>query len=475
MKPNHKRNQKPHKKSEKTYAKPPGSPGLPQLRPLVAGIDVGSKNHHVCAPTSDGGTAVRVFETSTPQLLAIADWLVQSQVQSVAMESTGVYWIPLFEVLEARGIEVILTDTRQLSHVPGRKTDVLDCQWLQMLHSCGLLSGCFRPEDTICHLRSLTRAKAVLIAERSDWLRRMQKCLDQMNVRVHHAVSDIDGTTGMAILRAIVGGERDPVQLAKLRDPRCHKSEAAIAEHLTGNWRQDHLFNLGQALRMYDTIEERIADYQREIGSKMEQLRCEPADGNPLQPLKNKEKVKAIKRRGQEPAWCLLHGMTGVDLVTIDGIGVETAEVIVSEYGRDLSRFASEKQFVKHLRLAPGQTITGGKPVRKRKAGKGATRASQALRMAATSLRHSQTALGAYYRRIAATKDSTVAVFATARKLATLIYRMLRWGQAYVDQGAAAYEKRYQAARLHRIEATADQLGFQLVPKTATDRDPLTC
>lgn len=371
-----KRNQT--KKSEKVPSQQPASAGLPTLRPLVAGIDVGSNHHFVCAPTRDGGTAMRVFRTTTPELLALADWLQQSHVESVALESTGVYWIPLFEILDSRGIEVILTDTRQLTRVPGRKTDAEDCQWIQSLHSCGLLQGCFRPEDAICQFRSLVRGKAVLIAERSDWLRRMQKCLDQMNVRVHRAVSDLDGTTGMAIIRAIVAGQRDPAQLAKLRDPRCQKSEAAIAEQLTGNWRQDHLFNLGQALKMYDLIEERMADYQREIQNKMQELRCEQADAKPLEPVQNKEKAKAIKRRGQEPARRLLHGMAGVDLTTIDGIGVETAEVILSEYGRDLNRFANEKRFVKHLRLAPRQAVSGGKPLRKGKGGKGSTRVGQA-------------------------------------------------------------------------------------------------
>jgi len=199
-----------------------------------------------------------------PELVKLADWFEQVGVESAALESTGVYWIPLFEMLESRGIEVILTDTRQLSRVPGRKTDAEDCQWIQLLHSCGLLQGCFRPKDEICRLRSLVRVKAVLVAERSDWLRRMQKELDQMNVRVHRAVSDLDGATGMAILRAIVGGRARSVKLAKFRDPRCQKSEATIAKELTGNWREDHLFNLGQGLKMYDLIEERIAEYQSE-------------------------------------------------------------------------------------------------------------------------------------------------------------------------------------------------------------------
>lgn len=458
---------KRNRKFDATKAIQPDRGGLAKIRPLVAGIDVGSRSHFVCAPTSDGGTEVREFGATTPDLLAIAAWLEQLEVESVAMESTGVYWIPLFEVLDSRGMEVILTDARQLSRVPGRKTDVQDCQWTQLLHSYGLLQNCFRPEDAICHLRSLVRGKAVLVAERSDWLRRMQKHLDQMNVRLHRALSDIDGTTGMAILREIVAGERDPTKLAQLRDPRCRNSQATIAKELTGNWREDHLFNLRQALKMYDLAEERLTEYQGEIQRKMNELRCPQADRNPLLPIQSKEKAKAVKKRGQEPMRQVLHGLTGCDLTTIDGIGVETAEVFLSEYGRDLSGFATERQLVKHLRLAPRQKITGGKPSRKGKGKKNSTRTGEALRMAATTLRHSQTALGAYYRKIAANKSANVAVFATARKLATLIYRMLRWGQAYVDEGAAAYEQRYRAARIHRIETTANQLGYQLVPKTA--------
>jgi transposase len=446
---------------------PGTNPGLPKIHPSVGGIDVGSREHFVCAPVSDSSTEVRIFGATTPQLNELADWLEQLHITSVALESTGVYWIPLFEILESRGIEVILTDTRQLSRVPGRKTDVLDCQWIQLLHSCGLLQGCFRPEDTICHLRSLVRSKASLVAQRSDWLRRMQKSLDQMNVRIHRAVSDLDGTTGMAILRAIVAGQRDPVELAKLRDPRCQNSQATIAQHLTGNWRDDHLFNLAQSLKMYDSTNERIADYQQEIHRLMNLFRSEKADLTPLQPLSNKQKAKTVRRRHQEPMREVLHGMTGADLLSIDAIGAETAEVIISEYGTDLHQFEHEKQFIKHLRLAPRQSITGGKPMRNKKGAHSTTRAGQAFRMAATTLQHSQTALGAYYRRLASRKGSGVAVFATARKLASLVYRMLRWGQAYVDEGVAAYEQRYRTARLNRMATQAEQLGYQLVSKTA--------
>ena len=345
---------------------------------------------------------------------------------------------------------------------------MLDCQWIQLLHSCGLLQGCFRPEDAICQWRSLERAKAALVAERSDWLRRMQKALDQMNVCVHQAVSDIDGTTGMAIVRAIVAGERDPRKLAEFRDPRCHKSEQQIAEHRTGPWRPEHRFNLAQAVRMYDSIQERLGDYQWEIEQTVRQLPGKAEEGS-APPVRNKEKAKAFQRRGQETMRQVLYAMSGVDLTAIDGIGVETAEIVLSEYGPALEQFPAEKQFVSPLRPAPRVPKSGGKPLRgKRQGAPSGGRASQVLRTAATSLKHSQSALGAYYRRMSRQKDANVAVFATARKLAQWIYRLLRHGQEYVDQGAAAYEKSYREARIHRLHQTAHQLGYQLVPQGPT-------
>jgi len=238
--------------------------GLPVIRPDVAGIDLGSERHWVCAPAVErAGREREDFGATTPELIRMGQWLKERRVASVAMESTGVYWIAPHEVLEAEGFEILLVDTRQLARVPGRdkKTDASDCEWIQRLHSCGLLSGSFRPREDVCMLRTLVRDKANLVAESGDWVRRMQKSLDQMNVRVHRAVSDIDGVTGMAILRAIAQGERDPRQLAKLRDPRCRHSEEEIAEQLSGHWREDHLFSLRQFLQMYDAIQQRIADY----------------------------------------------------------------------------------------------------------------------------------------------------------------------------------------------------------------------
>jgi transposase len=316
-------------------------------------------------------------------------------------------------------------------------------------------------------LRTLVRDKANLVAEAGDWLRRMQKSLDQRNVRVHRAVSDLDGATGMAIVRAIVKGERDPRQLAQLRDRRCHKSEEEIAEQWSGHGREDHWFSWQQALRMYDAIQERIADYEQEILRKLAEREREECRGQEAPKVKNPQKAKSIRKRGEEPLRQALYRMSGLDLTTIDAIGVGAVEVVISEYGADLSRFPTEKQFVAHATLAPRKPVSGGKPVKKRKRGSASTRVAAGLRMAALSLRYSRTALGAYYRQIARRLGGDVAVFATARKLATLIYRLLRWGQPYVDEGAEAYEKRYQEARLKRLTAMAKDLGYQLTPNAA--------
>jgi len=445
--------------------------GLPVIRPGVAGIDLGSERHWVCARTADGaGREIADFGATTPELIRMGKWLKARNVESVAMESTGVYWIAPHEVLEAEGFEILLVDTRQLARVPGRdkKTDPTDCEWIQRLHSCGLLKSSFRPREDVCMLRTLVRDKANLVAESGDWVRRMQKSLDQMNVRVHRAVSDIDGVTGMAILRAIANGERDPRQLAKLRDPRCRKNMEEIAEQLSGHWREDHLFSLRQSLQMYDAIQQRIADYDHEILRKLAEMERDESRGQPTPPVKNPPKAKAIKKRGEEQMRQALYRMSGVDLTSIDAIGVETVQVVLSEYGPDLSRFPTEKEFVSHATLAPRRPMSGGKPVRKKRRNTASTRVAAALRMAALSLRNSTTALGAYYRKIARRIGGDVAVFATARKLATLIYRLLRWGQPYVDEGADAFEKRYLDKRIRFLQAKVKELGYQLVQREVT-------
>ena len=442
---------------------------LPVIRPRVAGLDVGSSQHWVCGPAAraDGKPNVRLFGTTTDQLNELADWLAHQGVESVAMESTSVYWIPIYEVLEARGIEVRLVNARQLHHVPGRKTDVSDCQWLQLLHSCGLLRGSFRPGEAITRLRALQRQLANLVAERTRCVQWMQKALDQMNVQVHRAVTDLTGVTGMAIVRAIVGGERDPARLARPRDPRCRKSAEEVARHLTGTWRDEHLFNLASALRLFDALETEIASYDAQLLKEVESLQPPERQEEPVPPHPNPAKEKALKTRGEQPARTTLWRFAGVDLTRIDGIRAGAAQVVLTEVGPNLAAFPSEDHFVSWLRLCPRTPISGGKPLKKRRNGLGANRIAGVLRMAATSLQRSKTALGASFRRIARHKGGAVAVFATARQLARLIYRMLRYGHDYVDVGEQAYDRRFQIRRLAGLTETAKSLGYTLVRNVA--------
>jgi len=443
---------------------------LSVLQANVADIDIGSREMFVCGPADENEQReMRVFGTTTEQIRECVGWLKRQKVTSVAMESTGVYWIPVLEIMESSGWEVVLVDTRPLARVPGRKTDAEDCQWLQTLPSHGLLQGVYRPGEQISEVRRMVRQKTVLVRQQADLLRRMQQCLDQMNVRIHPAVKPLQGATGMAMLRAIVAGERDPQKLAKLGDAGCQKSASEMVKLLTGHGRSDHLFNLGQLLRQYDFLSEQIAQYEQEIERRLQELTPLERPHLTVPPLANREKRQTMQKRHQEAKRRVRYRMIGADLTAIDGIGVETAEVFVSEYGPDLSKFATEGEFVKHIGLAPHRPVSGGKVLKKRRQEKG-TRTAEVLRNAASALKASRSALGAYYRRMARRKDSAIAVFATARKLAQAIFRLLRHGQAYLDIGQAEYERRYEAAHLRALQARAKQSGYALVqlePATA--------
>lgn len=437
--------------------------GLHAIRPDVAGIDVGSEEHWVCGPArEDGKTNVQVFGTTTDQLAELVDWLVGQGVRSVAMESTSVYWIPLYELLESRGLEAVLVNARQLHNVPGRKTDFHDCQWIQLLHSCGLLRGSFRPGEGIVALRAIQRQLANLVAERSRCVQWMQKALDQMNVQVHRAVTDLTGTTGLAIVRAIVAGERDPMRLAAYRHHNCRKSVEQIAKYLTGSWREEHLFNLAASLQLHDAIQQLVSSYEVRLLEAVEALQPPERREQPVPAHPNARKEKEIKSHGEQHSRTALWRFAGLDLTRIDGIGVGAAKIIITEVGPNLSAFPTEHHFVSWLRLCPRTPITGGKPIKKRRNGLGANRIAGALRMAATALQRTKTALGAAYRRTSRHKGANVAIFATARKLAQLVYRMLRYGQDYVDIGEKAYEQRFQARRLAGLKDAATALGYTL-------------
>lgn len=438
---------------------------LPAFRAHAAGIDLASSEHWVCCPPKAAGQAnVQVFGTTTPELERLAAWLEAEGVETVAMESTHVYWIPLYELLEARGLEVYLVNARQLHHVPGRKTDMQDCQWLQLLHSRGLLRGSFRPREAITRLRALHRHRSNLVAESARCVQWMQQALDQMNVQVHRAVSDLTGETGLKIVRAIVAGERDPQQLAALRHGRCRKSAAEFAAHLTGTWREEHLFNLAMTLQLYDTTQAQIAAYTERLREELEAQQCDDLRSEALPKHPNPGKERALRGRGEQAEREALWRFAAVDLTRIDGISVGTARAILTEVGLDLSAFPSEKHFASWLRLVPRTAISGGKALRGKKPnGTGATRIAGALRMAAVSLQRSKSALGAAFRRLARRKGYTVAVFATARKLAHLVYRALRYGQAYTDIGEDAYESRYRQAAFTSLTARAKDWGYALV------------
>lgn len=444
----------------------PRTQGLAMVRRHVAGLDIGSECHWVCGPASPDGTAnVRVFSTTTSSLHELANWLIEQGVESVAMESTHVYWIPVYELLESRGVEVLLVNARKLKSVPGRKSDMQDCQWLQILHSCGLLNGSFRPNESICRLRALHRQRSELIAKQTQSVQWMQKALDQMNVQVHRALTDITGKTGLSIIRAIVAGERDPAKLAQFRDRRCKKSEDEIAEYLTGNWRDEHLFNLASALRIYDALQKEVDAYDAELYRALIDLQPEERKHAAVPAHPNPSKERAMRQRGEDELRAQLWRFAGRDLTRIEGISPNAATTILTEIGFELSAFATERHFVSWLRLVPYLSVSGGKLLnRKRRNGAGANRIAGILRIAAVSLHRSKTALGAFYRRTARLKDNKTAVFATARKLAKLVFRMLKYGHDYIDEGQQAYEQRFRERQLHGLQRTAKTLGYVLIP-----------
>lgn len=449
-------------------SEPTSLEALALIHPNAGGIDVGSRDIWVAVPPDRAGETTRRFATFTPDLYRLADWLVEGGVETVAMESTGVYWIPLFEILEARGLKVCLVNAHHVKHVPGRKSDVQDCQWLQKLHSLGLLTASFRPDAEMCALRTLLRHRAQLIEHRAPHILQMQKALQQMNLQLHHVLSDITGVTGQQILRAIVTGERDPKVLAAFRHPSCKADEATIIKALTGTWADEHLFVLNQALDLFDFYTDQLAECDAQVEQRFAAIKPRwqaPDDLPPLPPAKanSKSKNKPAASTRQE-----LFRITGVDLVAIDGFSASLAQTILSEIGTDMSLFPTVKHFASWLGLAPHNDISGGKVLRSRTLKTG-NRTGQAFKQAAASVSRSNSAFGAFYRRKRATLGPAQAQVATAHRIARTVYTMLKHKVPYQDLGAEGYEAQQRQRELASLKRRAAKLGFDL-----TAREPAT-
>lgn len=440
----------------------PAKPSLDQLEQVnrnAAGIDLAATVHYVAVPPGrDPDGDVRYFETFTADLEALADWLTRCGVDTVAMESTGVYWIPLYELLEQRGFEVLLINPADFRKFR-RKTDVSDCQWLQTLHTFGLLRGSFRPEEKIVTLRSYLRHRDNLVKCATDEVRRMQKALDQMNVKLTQVISDITGVTGRSIIQAILAGERDPHQLAKLRQPGCKNDVRTIALALQGNWREEHLFALRQAHELYEVYVQKLADLDQHIGAYLATFE-DQSDGQALSPLCRRRRLD-FRLNVRD----LMNKLTGIDLTEVDGIGGNAALQLVGEIGTDMSRWDTDKHFVSWLCLCPELHLSGGsRKSRGSRTQPSKNRAAMVFRMCAQSLLNADCALGAFGRRLRAKKGGAHAVTAVARKLAIIVYHMLKEHRPYRDQGAAYYEERYRQRVVDNLRRRAKDLGLDLVP-----------
>lgn len=435
-----------------------------QVYPNAAGIDIGASTHWVAVPRhlaeQAGSDAVRQFGAMTDDLQAMADWLLALGVDYVALESTGVYWIPVFEVLEQRGLKVWLVDARQLRHAPGRpKSDVLDCQWIQRLMSLGLLRAAMRPEAKVCVVRAVVRQRDLLTAERGSWVQRMQKALVQMNIQLTEVLSDVMGLSGEAIIRSIVAGERDPQVLAQHRSRRVKASKEDVLRALTGTWREEHLFVLGQALAMYDDVGRHLAECEQKLQQLLGQRGLHEVDIGPPPRAGTKARREFEVRQ-------MLANWAGADLTRINGLGIGVVMTLLSEIGPDISRFATVKQFCSWLALCPGTKISGGK-VLAAATKRSVNRARQALKLAAQALSHSDSALGAFYRRLCGRMDKPRANTAVAHKLARMVYFMLTRGQAYVDQGQQQYEEQQRKRNITALKRRAASLGYQITPAEA--------
>ena len=433
----------------------------------AAGVDIGAHEIMVCIPGPENTQLVRSFGNYTVDLYAIANWLGEHAVHTIAMESTGVYWIPLFEELERHDFQCLLISSRSLRRVPGRKTDVIDCQWIQTLHTYGLLNGSFRPEADLVALRTLLRHRARLLEHRSPHILHMQKALLQMNLQLSQVLTDITGETGMHIIRAIVGGERDPYKLAAMRNGRCKKDEAEIAKALTGTWRSEHLFILEQSLALYDFYTQKLAECDAKIEKNYNIIRPDWQSNKSLEPITGRQFISKHRSKNapksEQELRAHLKRICGVDLAAVDGISVSLAQTIASEIGTDMSKFPNEKHFCSWLSLAPKNEISGGKVLISRTL-KSKNRAGQAFRLAVVSVMRADCMFGVFYRRMKSRLGPAQATVATAHLIARVVYRMLKYQVEYEPLSVAEYEKRYRSQQIKYLERRAHKLGLQLLP-----------
>jgi transposase len=452
--------------SKKTKGKGKGKGGarmLPVLHPDAAGIDVGAEEMFVAVPHDRAAEPVRSFQTFTRDLYELADWLQSCGVRTVAMESTGVYWIPLFQILETRGFEVFLVNAQHVRNVPGRKSDVSDCQWIQYLHSVGLLNASFRPPDQICVIRSFWRHRESLVQMAAEHTMHIQKALSQMNIQLHHVLSDITGVSGMAILDAILGGERDTLRLAALCNWRVRSSRDTVAKSLEGDYRPEHLFALRQSLVGFRFYQRLISEVDQELEAAMRHL--PRADGAPHE-MPPRTKKCVYQKANNEPAFDLkaeLFRIAGVDLTDVPGISAITAHTILIEVGTDLSRFRNASAFASWLGLCPHQKVSGGKVLytgsRRVK-----NRAAIALRLGAQCLYHAKNYLGEYYRKMKWRLGAPQAITATAHKLARIVFHMLSTKEPYDEMVLAKWDQRASMRAELRLRNQAAKLGFSLTP-----------
>lgn len=447
------------------------APPLPaQLRKVnlnAAAIDVGSTEHYVAVPPGRAKEPVRSFGGHTADLHAVAAWLKECGISTVAMESTSNYWVPLFQILECAGFEVVLCNSRHVKNLPGRKTDVLDCQWLQELHTYGLLSGSFRPADKVCVVRSYLRHRDNLTKTASSHVQHMQKALTEMNIGLHHVLSDITGVSGLSIIRAILEGERDTTKLAQLKHAYVRKSREEIARALEGDYREEHLFALRQALELYEFYQTCIAECDRQIEKALSALEPNrPAEAKPAgMPLPDLKPRKTAKAQADFALKTQLTQLCGVDLSAVPGLNLLSIQNLISEVGLDMSRWKTEKHFCSWLRLSPANRVSGGKRMRA-KPHKGHNRAAQIFRICAQAALQSKSALGAFGRRLRGRLDTAKAVKALAHKLARIVYRMLKTGKSYADAGELYYENKYRDHLIKRLHKQAAHFGLELTPAT---------